>query len=163
MHSKPLRQAVDLALDTLGMQGPVTRREVAEHVMRSAPDDYWSVGDLRDARIAYLQSEIASRMGEALSEGYIDRFLPHVPEQHRAMLQKVPRFICISPRGGREAQHVMSFVATVEHWDANFKLKDHVVQATTVSRDFARDIRDLLLATGCRSLIELPDELQAAE
>jgi hypothetical protein len=155
MESKPLKQAIDLALDTLGMQGPVTRREVAEEVLRAAPDDHWSYGDLREARLAFIQREVAARMGEAHSPEFIERHLTRIPDEYRAMLRKVPRFICVSANGGAGSHHVMSFVATAEQWQANFDLKKRVVEASTISRDHARDIRDLLVSTGARSLADL--------
>lgn len=163
MQSRPLRQTIDVVLDTMGMRGPVKRRDVAEEVLRSAPEDYWSIGDLREARLAYLQGEIATRMAETHSAEYIERYLTCVPDKYRAMLRKVPRFICISPRGGRDSEHVMTFAATPEHWAANYALKDHVVQATVVSRDHARDIHDLLTASGAKSLMELLGASEAAE
>jgi len=163
MHSKPLRQAVDLALDTMGMRGPVRRRDVAEEVLRAASDDYWALGDLREAKLAYLHNEIAVRMTAAHSPEFIEPYLTHVPDKYRAMLRRIPRFICVSPRGGRDAQHVMTFCATPADWEANFALKDHIVEATRISRDSARDIRDLLVATGCNSLAELLSSKEAAE
>jgi hypothetical protein len=163
MQSKPLKQAIDLALDTMGMRGPVTRREVAEEVMRAAPEDHWSFGDLRDARLAYIQTEVAARMGETHTPEFIERHLTHIPEKYRAMLRKVPRFICVSAQGGRGAQHVMAFIATPDDWASNFDLKDFVVERTRVSRDHARDIRDLLVSTGASSLADLMRAESAAE
>lgn len=162
MQSKPLRQAVDLALDTMGMRGPIKRRDVAEQVLRSAPDEYWSAGDLRESKIHYLQGEIAARMGEFHSTEFIEQHLIYVPEKYRDMLRKMPRFICISPRGGRDAEHVMTFLATPEHWAANFALKDYGVQALTGSRDFARDFHDLLVSRGARSLADFLSNERAA-
>ncbi len=149
------QQAIDLALDTLGMRGPVTRRQVAEEVIRSTTDDYWSYGDIVESKVAYLQTEIAARMGEPHSQRILDQYLPHIPSEYWPVLRSLPRFICISPRGGRDAQHVMAIYATADQWAANFELKDRIVAATTVSRNDSRNIRLLLESTGVRSLADL--------
>lgn len=162
MQSKPLRQAVDLALDVLGMQGPVTRREVAQYVLRSTTDNDWSVGDEQEARLAFIQNEVAAHMSESHSDQFIEQYLMHVPEKFRPVLRGLPRFICISPRGGREAQHVMTFRATKEHWAANFELKDRIVEATRLSRDESRVVHDLLAANGADSLFDLLSRENAA-
>jgi hypothetical protein len=57
----------------------------------------------------------------------------------------------------------MTLFATRQDWKANFDLKDHIVDATRISRDNARDIRDLLVATGRESLAELLGTKEAAE
>lgn len=155
MQSKPLRQAIDLSLDVLGMRGEVTRREVAQHVLRSTTDNDWSVGDEQEARLSYIQTEVAVRMNEPHSDQFIDQYLIHVPDKFRSILRGLPRFICVSPRGGREAKHVMTFRATKDQWAANFELKDRIVEATTVSRDESRVVHDLLAANGADSLLEL--------
>ena len=155
MQSKPLRQAIDLELDTMGMRGPIKRRDVAQRVMLTAPEDYWSERDKAEARLSYLQKQVKSRMNESHSPEYIERYLTSVPDELRTIFRKVPRFICISPRGGQESEHVMTFVATRENWAANYALKDHVVQATKISRDHARDIIDLLDAGGADTLMDL--------
>lgn len=162
MQSRPLKQAINLALDTLGMQGPVTRRQVAEKVLRETTQDHWAVGDEREAKIAYLMTGVAEAMNEPHGNHIVEQYMFRVPEEYRAVLRGLPRFICVSPRGGRASEHVMTILATPEQWAANFELKDRIVEATTISRDESRAILLLLKSTGARSLSELL-RVEAAE
>lgn len=163
MHSKPLRQAVDLALDTMGMQGPVTRRQVAQRVIEMTTDQDWALGDQVEARIAYLQQEIASRMSAPHSPHIVQQYATRIPPAYRNLFDKLPRFICISPRGGREAQHVMALNATADDWAANMRLKERITEATAISTDVSRSIHDLLRATRSTSLADLLPPAEAAE
>ena len=155
MHSRPLKQAIQLALDTMGMQGPISRRDVARQVKRVSPPDHWSLEDHDDADMAYLMGGVRVCMNQPHSDAFIDQHLANMPDELRAKFHNTPRFICISAGGGRDSQHVMTFLATPEQFDNNFKLKDRVVRATTVSRDVSRDIRDLLKLHNANSLCEL--------
>lgn len=155
MHSKPLRQTIDITLDTMGMSGPVKRRDVAEAVMRSTPDEYWAEADKRDARLAYIQSAVTTRMNEVHSPEYVGQYLHNVPKDVREALTSVPRFICITPRGGRDAVHVLAVMATPDQWLANFNLKNKVVEATTQSRERSRDMHDLLAKHAASCLLDL--------
>ena len=154
MQSKPIKQAVALILDTKGMEGPVTRREIAEHVMRLVVPESWSISDKYDAEFAYIQREVGVQMGELHSTEFIKRHL-NIPEKYRNLLLKIPQFICISSKGGRGSEHIKTFIATREHWAANFDLKGQIVKATRTSQDASRDIRELLEATGAGCLADL--------
>ncbi len=155
MQSKPLKQLITLTLDTKGMQGPVTLRGVAEEVLSSAPDDYYSLADDREARLALIQGETKRQMRESLSEHDTDLISSTVPKKYRKTIARLPKFICVSARGGRGSQHVMSLVATEEDWNANYELKAYVTRRAGMSRDDARDIRDLLRMLGASSLKDI--------
>lgn len=163
MHSRPLRQAVDLALDTLGMQGPITRRQVAEEVIRSTTDDCWSYADQREARIAYLQREIADRMAQPVGDHLVQEYLPHVPAEYRTLVDGLPRFICVTPRGGRDSQHVMSIFATADQWAASYRLKDKIAKATENHRDRDRSVHLMLQSFGAATLVDLFSRSEAAQ
>ncbi len=162
MESRPLKQLIALVLDTKGMEGPVTRRELADEVMKLAASDQWSASDQYNANRDYIQKGITVQMGEAHSPEFIAVHFSHIPEEHRDTLRKIPLYICISSGGGRGSQHIRTLVATKEHWEANFALKDQIVQATRVSRNRSRDIRDLLEATGAGCLADLLNSEKAA-
>ena len=152
MHSKQLKQALRTTLDTMGMRGPVTRRSVAEKHVHSK---HWSVADEVDAKIAYLISEVARMMDAPLTQEYIDRHMPNVPEQFRNALGKVTSFICISRRGGRGAEHVMSIKATQEQWEIYIDLKRHIEGMVRAARKADQDILDLLRMMKVQTLEEL--------
>ncbi len=153
MESKPVKQAVAMALDTIGMERPVTRREIAQEVMRLNPP--WSVSDEYDAREASYMREVTVQMNAPHSPGFIKHSLGHIPEEHRATFTDVSYFICISPGGGRNALHIRTMLATKEQCEANFALKDHIAEATRVSRDQSREICELLGSTGAVCLADL--------
>jgi len=144
MKSKKLKQAINLALDVMGMKGPVTRRAVAEEVMARTNDKYWSARDERTARVNYLISEIAAAMNQPHGEHIFEAYDVDLPREYWRKISKLPRFICISPRGGAKARHVMTLFATVRHWEANFELKDAIAEATAMSRDESADMMRIL-------------------
>lgn len=161
MESKPLKQQVALVVDTMGMRGLVERRVAAEEVYHSTTEDYWSESDTREARMQYLMAEVTQYMNTPLAAEDINRIMPRVPSEYRAFLETMPRFICVSERGGRGAKHVMAWRASPEDWNSNFQLKAFVAERATISRDASRAMRDLLLANGASCLEDLT--LQAAE
>ena len=130
--------------------------------MRRSTKKLWSVVDEHKALMVALQLEIGRYMGEAHSAEFIERNLGPVPKIYGPMLTSISRFICISSRGGKGALHMMTLLATREHWDANFALKDYLMQATRVSRDASREIRDLLTETGAGCLADLLKSEKAA-
>lgn len=155
MHSKQLKQGVRLALDTMGMRGPVTRREVAEEALNHLPSSYWALADVGDAKLHYLIDAVTELMREPLSQDYIDQHLPHVPEKFRHLLYETPSFICTNRRGGPKSQHVMSFKATRDDWASYIKLKTALIDHTTRKRDGDREILDMLEMLGVQTLEEL--------
>ena len=155
MHSKPLQQAINVTLDTMSMRGPVTVRDVAEEVDRSAPVEYWTSLDEKEARIGHLCRHIKQEMAEGLSAEYVEKYMPHIPDDLVGMFKGFPRYICINPRGGTGAQHVLTILATQDQWANNIKLKDRVIDATTGSRNRSRDFFLMLKESGASSLLEL--------
>ena len=155
MHSHPLKQAVILAVDTLGMKGPVERRVAAEDAYRAAPSDYWAAADDREARIQYLMGEVTSYMREPHGQDVLERILSKVPKDLWPLIAQIPRYICISVRGGRGSQHVMSWRASPEDWDKNMRLKEYVAEHTFMSTKVAYDVRNLLKTAHAASLEDL--------
>ena len=144
MRSKPLRQAVSLALDVLSEKGPITRRQVVDEVLKRTTTDHWSIDDESQARANFLMGEVAQQMSEAHSDKFLDDHDIRVPESLRPLFNKMPRFICVSPRGGRDAEHVTALSATVADWEANAQLKGQIAKATNAKRDEARAFLDFL-------------------
>lgn len=157
MHSKALRQRLLLTLDSMGARGPVTRRGVAEEVVKMTAFNgrFWSLADEHAARLIYIQSEVTRAMRAPHSEHVVAQYFGQVPQEYRAALFGLPRFICISPGGGHGAQHVMSLLATPDEWEANSTLKDRVVELSQISADESRSIRRLLQYTKRQTLSEL--------
>ena len=155
MESRPLKNVINMVMDIRGMAGPVTRRSIAEEVMRCDLTNKWSASDEYEARIAYIGRAIKSKMRGTHSLDFINRNLSHIPPEYWGTLRQLSRWICISSGGGHGSEHVMTLVATKAHWQANFKLKDHIVNLTRASRDNSREVRDLLERTGAGCLADL--------
>jgi hypothetical protein len=156
MESRPLKQAIKLALDT--RDGSFSRREVAEVVLRSTTRDAWSSRDEKEARVSYIMSELATYMRGSLSEHDTDLILRQIPASHRNALKNIgqlPRCICISARGGRDSQHVHAITASVKEWHENADLKGHIAEKTQFKRNEARGVADLLTHAGVNSLSDL--------
>lgn len=151
MESKVIKQRIALVTDSMGMNGPVEKRVVAEEVLRQSSNDQWSIADEAEARLRFLIGEVTTYMNAPLPDGLADQIAPNVPAEYAHAIAKLPRFICISERGGVHAKHVMAWLATSEEWDNNFQLKAFVAERATASRNAAREIRNLLLdtKTGC--------------
>lgn len=155
MESKPLKQQIALIVDTMGMRGPVERRSIAEQVYHATNEDYWSSTDQQEAQIQYIMGEVATYMNTPLAAQDIARILPSVPETYRAFLEAMPRFICISERGGRGSKHVMTWQATTDDWESNIKLKEFVVERGMISTDASRAMRDMLIEHKAECLADL--------
>jgi len=155
MLNKPLREVMNVALDTMSMQGPIKIRDVAERTLSQAPSEYWSLDVDRAARIDYLCRHVKHDMAEKLSMDYVEKYLPRIPEEYHAMFKGFPKYICINPRGGRDSEHVLTILASPEQWAANIHLKDRVLDATQSSRNKSRDFLDLLKDGGAESLYDL--------
>lgn len=161
MESKVLKQQITLVTDGMGMRGAIEKRVVAEEVFRQTSNEQWSAKDEREAKIRYLIGEVTTYMNAPLPEGLAEQIAPNVPSGYAHVIAKLPRFICISERGGLHAKHVMAWLATPDEWDNNFRLKAFVAERATSSRNAAREIRNLLMETKAGCLAGLSH--QAAE
>jgi hypothetical protein len=144
-----------LALDTLAANGGRVSRRAAAELAYPTAQKLLSANDSRDAVIAILIHELRALMSEPVGELLTEEILDRVPERYRDELQDLPRYICVTPGAGPGSEHVLSYYASEEDWDANYQLKDRIVQYTIMSRDEARDMRDLLRQTGCANIAEL--------
>ena len=163
MESKALKQSIALVADSMGMNGPIEKRIVAEEVLRQTSSEKWSIGDEREARLRFLIDQLTAYMGAPLPEGLSAQIIPSVPKEYAHAVERLPRFICISERGGVRAQHVMAWLATPEEWDSNFRLKAFVADRAAASSYAAREIRNLLMDTNVNCLADLSKHVQAAE
>ena len=155
MHSKELREAIDITLDSMGMQGPIKRRDVARRVLMICPRDQWAQADVVESDLAYMQTLVMQRMNIPHSEDFINRHMAALPDDVRAILGKIPRFICITAGGGSGSEHVMAINATKEHWLANIRLKKRVADAAFISLDQSQRIRDMLEHMGADSIADM--------
>lgn len=163
MESKSLKQQIALVTDSMGMRGPVEKRVIAEEVFRQTSGIQWSAADDREARVRYLIGEVTVYMNAPLPDNLSEQIAPNVPAEFAAAIAKLPRFICISERGGAHAKHVMAWLATADDWDNNFQLKAFVADRAASSRNAAREIRNLLMDTRKDCLADLSKKTEAAE
>ena len=113
------------------------------------------MADMREARVLYLMREIGTLMKEPLGQDFVDKHLSHLPPELHYLLPNIPRFICVTKRGGRNAEHVLAIYATVEQWENNFALKDDIAHRTGVAAEESRDIGDLLKSRGAGCLADM--------
>ena len=155
MEGKSLKQKIKLALDTLAMRGRVQRREVAVAALREARDSDWSLLDLYEAKLQYVQSQVTTEMNLPMNERDAERIFERLPDEFRAVFDQIPKFICVSPRAGRGSEHQMSYRATVEDWQSNLQLKSRIQERVGLSVEEVRAILDLLKSSGANSIEEL--------
>lgn len=155
MHSKKLKEIIRMVMDVRSMDGPVTRRALAEEVAQIGGSQYLSAADQYEAYIQCFMAFIKAEMNLVHSEEFLAREGARLPEDIRGTLRKIPQWICTSARGGRGSEHVKAIFATPEHWAANFALKDQIVEATRVSRNESRDIKNLLESSGVTCIADL--------
>jgi hypothetical protein len=161
MSSKPLRDLTALVIDNAALDGPITRRGVAEEIVQQAKQmegDGRCVFDFQESDEwiveGVVRHYVTEYMNRPLSAHVAATVVNNLPEALRKTLQNVPSFICISPRGGAGARHVNTLLATAEHLKANLELKDFVVERAEMSRDNTRSWLDLMTQTGAETLGE---------
>ncbi len=154
--SKPLRQLIELTLDTHSMRGPIEKGIIADEILVSTPDEYWAQADIRNIRRAGIMSELTSMMNRPLPQQAIDLIFnsPAVPDKYRKPIAGLPRYICVNG-GGRHALHALTLVATRAQWQENTALKGDIETKIRVSKNVSRNMDDLLEWTGKESLAEL--------
>lgn len=154
--SKPLRQLIELTLDTHSMRGPIVKTDVKDEILSSAPDEIWALADLKEARGLSVMSMLTHLMNRPLPNEAIDLILksPAVPDKYRKALAGLPRYICIN-NGGRKAEHSLTLVASLEHWQANTAMKGTLEKEVRVSKNVSRNMEDLLAWAGKQNLAEL--------
>ena len=93
-------------------------------------------------------------MQRPLSDASWDR-LGSLPEKYRAAFGGLPRFVCVSARGGRKALWRSAIFAEDEHFDAAIELRDYLIHHTQQSRDALKEARDALRHTGAKCIADL--------
>ena len=154
--SKPLRQLIEITLDTHSMRGPIVKRDVTDEILSSAPDEYWALADIKEARSLIVMAMLTHLMQRPLPEEAIDLILrsPAVPDKYRKALAGLPRFICIN-NGGRHPEHILTLVASREHWRKNTAMKGALEKEIRVSKNVSRNMDDLLGWADKKNLSEL--------
>ena len=154
--SKPLRQLVELTLDTHSMRGPIVKADVADEVLDSAPSEYWALADTKGGQRLMVMGLLTHLMQRPLPDEAIDLILksPAVPDEYRNALAGLPRWICIE-EGGRRPKHSLTLIASRGHWQANTALKGTLEKEVRVSKNVSRNMDDLLAWAGKNNLAEL--------
>lgn len=162
MHSKKLKQNITLALEQLAGRGePVTRREVVEFVELVSSDDHWCEQDRRDARYGYYLSAVTDEMKTPVSQETLDRLMPNVPREYLPLLFGLESWICVSPKPGPDSRHMMSLLATADHWAANARLKMTMAERTAARADQSKDALRLIREKGITRLADLGQRIDA--
>ena|SRR3990167_2053805 len=153
MDTKKAKQRVTLALDTCGMRGRFTVRDVAETALREIRYDDLSETDKREALMNFLMREAKGLMKAPLRGDLKEEMLQRVPPKHWPILEKLSKTICVS--GGAAAYHVYTLYATRDDWAAFLELAEIMDQRAKSAKNAGRNIRDLLVAEGAMTLHEM--------
>lgn len=155
MSSKPLRELTALVVDSAAMNGPITRRDVAEEIVRRCPKDHFDPGEEAEWIIqGVMNNYVTAHMNKPLSEHMTEKVLRSLPPDLREVVDGMPSYICITPSGGRKSQHVMTVLATVEQVRANVELKTAVSEHAESSLADARDWLNLMIRYNAKTLGE---------
>lgn len=155
MGSDTLNKGIALASDIMTMRGPITKREVAEEVLRSCRPDTWAETERREAYVMYAIKNVHHYFNSSVSAEISTDILDAIPHEYRKHFNALPRMICVSAHGGAGAQHVNSLLATAKDWQRNFELKDFIAQKIWSGRNVSRDIRNLLMSLNVNCLADL--------
>lgn len=156
--SKPLRQLIELTLDTHSMRGPIIKADLKDEILSAAPDEIWALADLKEARGLIVMGMLTHLMNRPLPDEAIALILksPAVPDKYRKALAGLPRYICINS-GGKKSEHSLTLVASLEHWRSNTIMKGTLEKEVRVSKNVSRNMEDLLAWAGKENLAELLD------
>lgn len=163
MSSDTLNKGIALASDMMTMRGPITKREVAEEVLRSCRPDTWAEAERREAYVMYAMKSVNHYFNGSVGAEISVEILNAIPQEYRKHFNALPRMICVSAHGGVGSQHVNSLLATAEDWQSNFELKDFIAQKLWSGRNVSRDIRNLLMSLNVTCLAELNTKKMAAK
>ncbi len=155
METKKAKQAVTLALDTCGMRGRFTKRDVAEAAARDIKWDSLSLSDKHSAMVAWLMLEARGQMKAPLRDEIKKELLASVPKSAYPVLERLTKTICVSPDGGRSSYHVLSVYASEEDWDDFEQLGATLERKAATARRAAKNTKALLRKHGVDSLYEL--------
>ena len=155
METKKAKQAVTLALDTWGMRGRFTKRDVAEAAARDIKWESLCLSDQHDAMVAWLMLEARGQMKAPLRGEIKKELLANVPESVYPVLERLTKTICVSPAGGRGSLHVLSVYASEEDWDDFELLGATMERKAAAARRAAKNTKALLRKHRVGSLYEL--------
>ena len=162
MHSKPLRQKLQLGIDTLGMRGEYEVSEVVDFALRIMTPEDWALADRTSADRQYLSTQAKKLMVSMISIEILENFGVHIPEEYAAALSGLPANVCVSARGGRHAKWRHVITVSLADWKSNLALRDMIAEYATQARDHKADIVRLLVETGSDSIADLLSAPKAA-
>ena len=164
MGSKRLSQGLALATDMLAMRGPVSKRTVAEEVVRSCRPETWAESERREAYVLFAMNAVSRHFKSSVNSEIPAEVLAAIPLEYQKYFDDgFPRMICVSPTGGGLAEYTHSLTATPGDWQRNFELKDYFAQKIWSGRNVSRDMRNLLVSMKVNCLADLSKHVHAAE
>ena len=154
MESKPVKQKVTLALDTLAMRGRFTVRDVAEKAYAEGVRfDGLSLADQKSVTIEFLMREAKNQMKAPLRQELQEEQIKKLPPKFWPIVSKLTKTICVMQ--GHSAYHVYTVYATADDWDAYLSMAETMERRAKSAKNSGRNIRDLLRTEGADTLFEL--------
>ncbi len=154
METKKAKQAVTLALDLCGQRGRFTKRDVAEEAHVLVKWDNLSLADRREALMLFLIKEAAYQMKAKLSTDIKDHLLTNVPPEIYPIFERLPKCICVSPKGGSTPFYVFTLYADEEDWGGFIGTIEVMEQKMASAKQVARDALALLKERGAGTIYE---------
>jgi len=149
LHSKALRQSLQLNFDTVMMRGG-SFREAAEETYRTTSPDAIALADQRQALISLLMTEARQLGKEKIDQDILDRQCPNLPRVVRDFLAGASKLVCV---GGN--QHKFRWMATKDEMKQTRSGKTRLIEQIQSSRDIDDEQIDMLDMYGVNSFAEL--------
>lgn len=154
LHSKALRQSLQLNFDVVMMRGG-SFREAAEETIRQTPQDKIAIADTRQALLNLLISEARQLGKEKIDQEILDRQCPNLPRLVRDFLAGSSKLVCVGSN-----IHKFRWLATRDEIRQSRTAKDKLIGQIEQSRDIDNEHIDMLEMLGIDSFAELCEPRQ---
>ena len=158
MNTKKAKQAILLAIDTLGGRGRFTVGEVAEEALHIIKYDHLSITDQRDALCSLIKSEARRQCTAPLTDDVREEILESLPDELWPIFERMHRTTTVAPGGYR----ALSVAATLSDIEDAIRMMDALRKTVDTGRQSLVDVRDLLRARGLNSIREIIEGKAAA-
>ncbi len=151
MNTKKAKQAIVLAIDTLGCRGRFTIGDVADEALRLIKYEQLCIADQRGALRSLIKDEARRQCTAPLTDDVREETLEGLPPELWPIFERLHRTITVAPGGYR----VLSVAAKLNDLDDSIRMMDALRDTVDTGRQSLVDARDLLRARGPNSLREI--------
>lgn len=113
METRKAKKAIMLALDVCGGRGRFSKRSVAIEAHRMVKYEDLSLADQTEAMINFYMREATNQMRVRLGMD-AKAYLANIPNDVAPIMERLPKAICVTPRGGAAPEFVFAIYANPE-------------------------------------------------